>query len=272
MNNQRTNMTKQGATMTNQNPNFKRCTLMLLVSLACAGLLIELNGSTPWPPSSPSQFSDWWERYGTANAAITLLRMAGIAIAGWGIFIGSAGLLAAIRPSGLLRAVWQRITPTSFQRFLAVGAISVSLAVPAVASASNPGIETRVVMTDLGQHIEQSAQRPVLSDLGPAPIETSSEASASKAELQRSDATTSTTAQQEAEPSTPANAQEWIVTEGDHLWKIAMNTLRAHGHETEPAAVVGYWQRLISANSEILNGNPDLIYPGMVLNLPPVQP
>lgn len=255
--------------MNTQRPNLKRCTVLLLISLACAGLLIELHGSTPWPPTNPNQFTGWWERYGTANAAITLLRMAGIAVAGWGIFVGVVGLAATIRPSGLVHGVWHRITPNSFRRLLAVSAISVTLAAPTVASATTQGIDARVVMTDLGQHVEQSFVRPVLSDLGPIPSETAHEApeSASFSNYNPS----SRLDAQPTDPSVPASSQQWTVTEGDHLWKIAMKTLRAQGYETEPATVVSYWQRLIAANSEILDGNPDLIFPGMVLTLPPVQ-
>ena len=49
-----------------------------------------------------------------------------------------------------------------------------------------------------------------------------------------------------------------------------MQVLRERGNPAEPADVVDYWQELIDVNDELLNGNPDLIHPGMVLTLPPV--
>ncbi len=336
--------------MNTNRPDPLRCAALVLLSLTCAAFLIELNSSTPWPPTDPSVFLDWWERHGTATAAITLLRIVGTTLAGWGIFIGTAGLLASIRPSGLLHGVWRRITPSSFRQILAASAITVTLAAPTVASASTQGVQARIVLEDLGaledsrQNIEAARFTPVLTDLGPLTVEMSSEPTA-ETMLPYSDTTASRLADSgdaspadygdasrladsgdaspadygdasrladsgdaspadsgdasrladsgDASPAdsgdasrladsgdaSPASdsrdtsdAQHWTVTEGDHLWKIAMKTLRGQGYETEPAAVVDYWRHLIAANSEILNGNPDLIHPGTVLTLPPVQP
>ena len=86
--------------MNTNRPDPLRCAATVLLSLTCAALLIELDSTTDWPATDPSAFLDWWERLGTAGAAITLLRIVGITLAGWGIFIGTAGLLASIRPSG----------------------------------------------------------------------------------------------------------------------------------------------------------------------------
>ena len=294
--------------MNTNRPDPLRCAALVLLSLCCAAFLIELNSSTPWPPTDPSAFLDWWERHGTATAAITLLRIVGTTLAGWGIFIGTAGLLASIRPSGLLHGVWRRITPSSFRQVLAASAITVTLAAPTVAGASTQGVQARIVLEDLGpledsrQNIEAARFTPVLTDLGPLTVEMSSEPTA-ETMLPYSDTTASRLVDsRDASPAdsgdasrladsgdasrladsgdaSPASdsrdtsdAQHWTVTEGDHLWKIAMKTLRGQGYETEPAAVVDYWRHLIAANSEILNGNPDLIHPGTVLTLPPVQP
>ena len=95
------NTHRYGVFMNTNRPDPLRCAALVLLSLCCAAFLIELNSSTPWPSTDPSAFLDWWERHGTATAAITLLRIVGTTLAGWGIFIGTAGLLASIRPSGL---------------------------------------------------------------------------------------------------------------------------------------------------------------------------
>ena len=276
--------------MNTHRPGPLRCAALVLLSLCCAAFLIELNSSTPWPSTDPSAFLDWWERHGTATAAITLLRIVGTTLAGWGIFIGTAGLLASIRPSGLLHGVWRRITPNSFRQILAASAITITLAAPTVASASTQGVQARIVLEDLGpledsrQNIEAARFTPVLTDLGPLTVEMSSEPNA-ETMLPYSDTTASRLADSgdaslaDSGDASPAggspdtsDAQHWTVTEGDHLWKIAMKTLRGQGYQTEPAAVVDYWHQLIDANSEILNGNPDLIHPGTILTLPPVQP
>ena len=271
--------------MNTHRPDPLRCAALVLLSLACAAFLIELDSSTPWPSTDPGVFLDWWERHGTAAAAITLLRLVGTTLAGWGIFIGSAGLLAAIRPSGLVQGVWRRITPTSFRQILAASAITVTLAAPTVAGATTQGVEAHIVLEDLGADVVPARFTPVLTDLGPLnpadplnPVETPSESAPATVTLPNSDTSASRLVNSgEASSPSASDSQQWTVAEGDHLWKIAMKTLRDQGHTDEPAhddpaRIVAYWQRLIDANSEILNGNPDLIHPGMVLTLPPVQP
>ncbi|MCY4492775.1 MAG: LysM peptidoglycan-binding domain-containing protein [Acidimicrobiaceae bacterium] len=335
--------------MNTNRPNLLRCAATVLLSLACAALLIEIDSSTPWPSTDPGAFLDWWERLGTATAAITLLRIVGIALAGWGIFIGTAGLLASIRPSGLLHGVWCRITPRSFRKILAVGAVTLTLSSPAVASVGGERVEAQIVLEDLGAAPQAGEQAgpvrftPVLTDLGPSTVAASAEPGAAATPPPHSDTTASriagftsaapTAAPTDASPTghpqsaaptdapttghpssaaptdTPttghpraaaltdapttghpssaaptdapttghrvgsgSESQLWTVSEGDHLWKIATQTLRRQGQPTEPAAVLDYWRRLINRNSEALNGNPDLIHPGMVLALPPVPP
>ena len=134
---------------------------------------------------------------------------------------------------------------------------------------------------EMGRQVEAARFTPVLTDLGPVTARTPAEPEAAAANLPNSDTTASrladaasAAAATDRGPHSPSGADTefWTVSEGDHLWKIAMKTLRDHGHSAEPAAVVGYWQQLIDLNSEALNGNPDLIHPGMVLTLPPVPP
>lgn len=272
--------------MNTNRPDPLRCAAVVLVSLTCAALLIEIDSVTTWPPPDPSEFLHWWERLGTATAAITLVRIVGITIAGWGIFIGTAGLLAWIRPSGLIHGVWRRITPGSFRQILAAGAITITLSAPAVASADSQGAQAQIVLEDLGTtqetgHLIGPARlTPVLTDLGPATAEPeAAEPEAAEGDLPDSDTTASRLARAahaaptaEPEPESSSDDRLRTVSEGDHLWKIAMKTLRDHGHPTEPAAVVDYWQQLIDLNREVLNGNPDLIHPGTVLRLPEVPP
>ncbi len=270
--------------MTTNRPDPLRCTATVLLSLTCAALLIEIDSATPWPATDPTAFLDWWEGLGTATAAITLLRILGIALAGWGIFIGTAGLLASMQPSALLQGVWCRITPGSFRQILAAGAITITLAAPVAAAAGTQSVDAQIVLEDLGmiedpsQQVEAGRFTPVLTDIGPAAVQMSTAPEPATMILPNSDTTASrlteatSAAPTGTEPPGAPDSRLWTVSEGDHLWKIAMKTLRDHGHSTEPDAVVGYWKQLIDLNSEALNGNPDLIHPGMVLTLPPVPP
>jgi nucleoid-associated protein YgaU len=61
------------------------------------------------------------------------------------------------------------------------------------------------------------------------------------------------------------------VQPGDHLWKISTQGLRgALGREPGDAEVSPYWRQVIETNREGLrSGDPDLIYPGEIVTLPP---
>ena len=159
--------------MNTQRPKPLRCATVILLSLICATVLVEIDSATPWPPLSRDGLISWWERRGTATASMTLFRMAGIALSGWGIFIGTAGWIAAVSPSAVLHGVWRRITPTSVRRMLAVSVVSVAITVPAVAAATTQSPEIQVEMVDLGEHVEPRFTSPVLSDLGPHVTEAS---------------------------------------------------------------------------------------------------
>lgn len=65
----------------------------------------------------------------------------------------------------------------------------------------------------------------------------------------------------------------YVVVDGDNFWDIAESMVEAEaGGDVSDAAVATYWQALIDANADGLvePGNPDLIVPGQVLDVPPV--
>jgi nucleoid-associated protein YgaU len=67
-------------------------------------------------------------------------------------------------------------------------------------------------------------------------------------------------------------APESVVVEpGDHLWKISASHLEeVLERPAELAEIDPYWRVVIETNRELLSsGNPDLIYPGEVITLPP---
>lgn len=60
-----------------------------------------------------------------------------------------------------------------------------------------------------------------------------------------------------------------VVVEGDHLWKISARHL---GPEAGDRRIAPYWRAVIEVNTATLqSGDPDLIYPGEVVQLPPVS-
>jgi nucleoid-associated protein YgaU len=62
-----------------------------------------------------------------------------------------------------------------------------------------------------------------------------------------------------------------VVEPGDHLWKISEEHLAdVLGRPAEDAEVDPYWRSVIETNRErLLSGDPDLIFPGETVALPP---
>jgi nucleoid-associated protein YgaU len=62
-----------------------------------------------------------------------------------------------------------------------------------------------------------------------------------------------------------------VVEPGDHLWKISEEHLaRVLGRPAKDAEVDPYWRSVIETNRDVLaSGDPDLIYPGETVTLPP---
>ena len=67
-------------------------------------------------------------------------------------------------------------------------------------------------------------------------------------------------------------AQRYEVVAGDNLWAIACSALtKAWGRTPTAAETAVYWRELIARNAARLrSANPDLIYPGEVLDLPAI--
>lgn len=78
-----------------------------------------------------------------------------------------------------------------------------------------------------------------------------------------------------ATPLDPTTTHRYRVVRGDHLWSIAADHLEAitGRDDLEEHEIAPYWVQVINANRPSLrSGDPDLIYPGEVISLPPVEP
>ena len=67
--------------------------------------------------------------------------------------------------------------------------------------------------------------------------------------------------------ATPS-ASSYTVVAGDNFWDIAAQHLRSNGGEPTNQEVTNYWVQLVEQNrGNIQSGNPNLIFPGEVINL-----
>ncbi|HEY4398673.1 MAG TPA: hypothetical protein VGO28_13470 [Acidimicrobiia bacterium] len=77
-------------------------------------------------------------------------------------------------------------------------------------------------------------------------------------------------------PSAPTAGTTHTVIRGEHLWSIAAARVagangRQSGDDLAPSDVAPYWMRVVALNRPRLrSGNPDLVYPGEVVELPPL--
>ncbi len=72
-------------------------------------------------------------------------------------------------------------------------------------------------------------------------------------------------------PYVAPTVTEVVVEPGDHLWKISAGRLQVVlGREASNSEISPYWRTVIEENrAGLRSGDPDLIYPGEVIALPP---
>lgn len=166
------------------------------------------------------------------------------------IATGTAALVAA----DLVPALRTMRLPTPvFVRHVVEGAVAVSM----VAAASTPRVataaeETPVVRTPAGVSTVSTTTPTTTGPTAPSPP--------------------TTTTEPVPVPVPAATDEEHVVVPGDNLWRIADAHLTATtGRPPTATEVLPYWRRVIDANrGRLRSGDPNLIFPGEVVVLPPV--
>jgi hypothetical protein len=281
---------------------------MLAVALGLV-LLAKMGHTTlpPPPADDPRTALDWARSTPPLLAAGSLLRLAATVL-GW-YLLATAAAGAAARLLALRRAVTalDRVTLPAV-RLLLHHALGVGLAaqlglLPSAAAASEPQAavaamralpDQTATMTALADAPRATASMTALAHPAPHRTTTMRALPDQTATMTASPAVpagpaatppanaTMTAAPEAAPPATatitaaadPADppGATWLVRPGDHLWSIAEVVVAFSGgdHRSE-RDVAAYWERLIEANRVNLvhPGQPDLILPGQVLDLPP---
>lgn len=228
-----------------RHPSPRRLLVLAIIAGAAGAGLAAMP--TTLPPRRLVDFVRWWGTAGTPEATMAIARLVGVALAGWLVTIASVGLLAALSRSASALRLWARSVPLPLRRALAATTLAAAVSSTGLAGAS-----------------ELQLEQPVLIDLGPArtdtPVAMSPRPLLQLADLGALSAT--------AAPPAVAPAERWTVAPGDHLWRIAEETLRERGSDPATPDIERYWARLIETNRNALGEDVDLIHPGLVLTLP----
>lgn len=202
----------------------------------------------PWPPSVAA----WVGVHGPLVAGFALLRVIALAL-GWYVLVATV-VAAVIRlaprwaPARLATRVIAPGLRGLVERMIGVSLCSV-LSVPVVASAA-PMPPVPAVL---------SAAHEVVGPAVPAP--------------EHGAVTTAVPEKLGLAAARPA-ADVHVVAPGDSFWRIAADVVAGPGRRAGDGEVAGYWRRLVAANRARLvdPGNPDLLFPGQQLHLPPWSP
>lgn len=255
--------------------------LAWLVFLVATVVALHRTGGILAPPplTEPGELGRWTAERSPAEAAVAGARLLALASA-WYLLVSTAATAVA-RLAGAARLVGVAdAVSTPLVRRLVSGAVGVSL----VTAAAGGGTAYASADTHLGDPRPTSVEPmrsfaegpgtpPVMRLMAPpaagAPDPAAGEPGlASDAEV---GGPTTAPGNDGAAGSNPAS-RSWTVRPGDHLWAVAEQVL-AEEWERAPtdAEVDPYWRAVVERNRPVLRdpGNPDLVFPGQVLAVPP---
>ncbi len=230
----------------------RRPLVVVLVGAGLAVVALEAagRGTLAGPPlTSWPTVETWYDQAGPAVAALAGLRLAALGGAGWVLVATALQLVAGLAPCRTVQQLADAVSPVALRQLsqgvagLAVGVGLLGPPAPATPRVDPPGIAVMEVL-DPAQPTTTSTATTTVAPPGdraaavPAPV---------------------------APPD-----DEVVVAAGDSFWSLAVDAVADH---QQPPAVDDYWRRLVAANRARLvdPANPDLLYPGQVLTLPPLD-
>ncbi|WP_208028142.1 hypothetical protein [Rhabdothermincola sediminis] len=272
-------------------------TALLSAQLA---VLVAAGSVLPGPPGvHPASVSAWLHEQGPVAAALGVARLGALAGCAYLLLTVGLGLVVRLTRVPTLLAVAELVTVPRIRRLLYGGVgVGLSLAattatIPTTAMAAPSPLAAQpappappshpVTMRSVPE--ESGTATSTTSKPSPPPVMRTLDPDADQA---RPAAHHPPTAPVPPDPppaaSTPPasepvgrarEASSWTVAPGEHLWGIAHHTLAtAWARPPTDEETATYLDVLIATNEERLPvpGNPDLIFPGQVFELPPVGP
>ena len=218
------------------------------------------------------------------NSALALgaiLRAVGLALSLWLVIAVALAIAAAALRLNWLRRIDGLVSPRLVRHAVAI-AIPASFVVGASAAGSPVGIvgvdpvaPIQLPSADAPHMRSANNETPTMrasDDPNAAPVMRSSTRN-TEADEAVAVAGVEIERQPSMEPSLSGAQTHWVVQPGDHLWHIAEQTLStALGRAVSDAEIIPYWKQVIEVNRQALPdpANPDLIFPGMRVALPPL--
>ena len=254
----------------------------LAVTAAGVAVWVLTRDALPLPPIlDPARIPQWWSGAGPMAGTGSLLRLiVTTALAGWSIGQGVTALLRSGRSARRLadtgrahpRRAWARIRSTgSFVR-LAVGLTSSGGVLGACGAAGPPGSAAVPAAPVL---VSPPSPAVVATPPSTAPETTVPPATRSTPVIGAVSAPLPPRPRRSAAKTGASGAgpATWTVRPGDDFWSIADAVVA--GRAPTPRSerdVAAYWTRLIEANWGRLPrpGDPDLLFPGDSVVLPPL--
>lgn len=217
--------------------------------------------------TDPGSWGGWADGRDPMLASVAILRLVVLGLAWYLVGVTTIGLLARLTRAAALIRVADALT-VPFVRRLLQGALGVGLATAMVgAAAGAPGRAFDGPGPGGGQQV--AAASTVDGD-GGATMERVEPEVASMDRVE-DPSTARMTLVDSPNPAMPERSSRHEVAAGEHLWVIAEEHLtEAFDRQPDDDEVHTHWKALIEHNRDRLADpdNPDLIYPGQVIELP----
>lgn len=253
--------------------------LVLWLSLLSAVLLwLHRQGGLLAPPH-PAEAGEWMAVHGPEVALMVVLRL-GCLAAGWYLLVVTCGAIVArcLQAQGAVRVV-ESITPPLVRRLVS-GIAGVALTATATTVApGSPAVATSAVMASAITAAGGGARTdPVTSASGDGSDDepTMLRILDGSDEGRRADQPAGQPVEMRMLPPQPdpepaaTGLRRHTVVAGDHFWSVAESELlAARSRPVSDKEIDPYWRLLVDTNrAEVLD--PDLLFPGQVVVVPPV--
>ncbi len=259
----------------------------LLILEVGAVLVLHLLGGREFLQVDWSNFGRWLDSTPVEDVIAAGLRIVALAIAYWLLLSTLAYVIASLsRRAAAIRATsWMLLPPIRrvVSRSVALSIAASSIAVPLGPAVADLALEwrasTMAVEVDLDGVIRPSGTDAPAEDGSDDDEGTGDEVLLpphlrSPADLLPDNEPVAVPKPDPGAVLDPTVSHIHKVVRGEHLWSIASHHLEVVSGRTDLAEreIAPYWVRVMDANrSTIRSGDPDLIYPGEQIVLPPVE-